>query len=73
MSHTRIQVDLQRCTRCGGSLAELHTIMQNSSEGVTVLVGSLLMCRRCNPEAWVFRCRMPRTERAKVAERRVVL
>jgi hypothetical protein len=73
IAYTSIQVDLQRCRRCGHRLVEVHRLSTVRADGVRVRVGTVRACRRCAAESWMFTSRMPAIANARNRSRKVVL
>jgi hypothetical protein len=71
-NYTVIEIDLDRCRRCGYRLREVHRIVTWRAEQRRI-VGELRVCPRCQADSWMFRSRMPTTVRARSTARRTVL
>jgi hypothetical protein len=72
-AYTSIQVELTVCLRCGRTMAELHRVARVREDASRLVLGSLLVCRACQRDSWMFRSRMPTTARAHRRDSKVVL
>ncbi|MBO0867995.1 MAG: hypothetical protein J2P15_05475 [Micromonosporaceae bacterium] len=72
-AYTVIQVDLERCRRCGRRLLEVHRMLTVREDGRSRPVGVVRVCRSCGADSWMFFSRMPHTVRARRRGRNVVL
>lgn len=72
-AYTLTRVTVRGCLRCGWPSEELYEALRKDDEGAVSKVGEIGVCRKCEPDHWMFVSHMPRAvERRNHDQGRVV-